>query len=97
MQRMNTPPYICLVMCSRDKINARSPAESLYVSQRFVEDREAVRASQYEWYILSGRYGLLHPETVIAGTTWTCRLWAYSVEHSGASECIFSFGSPTTG
>lgn len=56
---------IYLVSCVSRKKKVPAPAKDLYTSvwfrkaKRFVEDRRG------KWFILSAKYGLLHPEEVV--------------------------------
>lgn len=59
------PVDLCLVMCSREKASNATLAERLYVSKRFLSDRNAVVSASYDWVIVSGRYGLVEPQRVI--------------------------------
>ena len=52
-------------MCSADKTCRPTRAADLYSSQRFQADRAYAEHNFDTWYILSGKHGLLSPETVV--------------------------------
>jgi cytoplasmic iron level regulating protein YaaA (DUF328/UPF0246 family) len=56
---------IYLVACVSQKQNHPAPAELMYQSDWFLKAREYVKRYADNWYILSAKYGLLAPETVI--------------------------------
>lgn len=56
---------IGLVGCVKDKATSAKPARDLYVSTLFHGRRAYVERSCDEWWILSAKHGLLHPEQVI--------------------------------
>ncbi len=73
MDGMNTEqPYhlptagIFLVLCVSKKQSGEKPAKELYVSDWFIKARRAVEATGLPWFILSAKYGLVDPNTVIA-------------------------------
>jgi hypothetical protein len=57
---------IALVSCSGPKLSHAAPARSLYASPLF-QRASAYAARHFErWFILSGKYGLVEPEAIIA-------------------------------
>ena len=58
---------VFLVSCVKLKRSVPSPAKELYVSDWFNKARFAVEATGCPWFILSAKYGLVEPNTVIAG------------------------------
>lgn len=56
---------VCLVMCSSEKAPSARKAADLYLSSRFQADRLDAEQNFDCWYILSGKYGLLSPTTVV--------------------------------
>jgi hypothetical protein len=65
-QRNARPVDLYLVMCSRQKASGPAMAEQLYVSERFSNDRNAAVSAGCDWMIVSGHYGLLEPQQIIA-------------------------------
>lgn len=57
---------VFLVACSREKAARPAPAKLLYQSRRFRSARRAAEQLGGTWFILSGKYGLLTPETIIS-------------------------------
>lgn len=55
-----------LVSCVSKKQASASPAKSLYQSLLFNLARAWVEREEAPWYILSAKYGLVHPDTEIA-------------------------------
>ena len=56
---------LCLVSCVKTKLPNPAPARQLYVSDWFRKARAVVEAEGWPWRILSAKYGLVDPETVI--------------------------------
>ena len=73
---------VCLVMCSSEKALSARRAEDLYLSSRFQADRLDAEHNFDCWYILSGKYGLLSPSTVVE--TYDMDLQSLSEAHRAA-------------
>jgi len=56
---------IGLVGCVKGKRSQRSRAKDLYTSGLFIKARRYVERCYDRWYILSAKYGLVDPETII--------------------------------
>lgn len=56
---------IGLVGCAAAKLQRPAPARELYTSQLFKKASAYVEANSDRWYILSAKYGLVHPDEVI--------------------------------
>jgi cytoplasmic iron level regulating protein YaaA (DUF328/UPF0246 family) len=54
-----------LVPCVSLKLNVPAPARELYVSPLFRKARAYVLQQKRPWFILSAKYGLVHPDQVI--------------------------------
>lgn len=54
-----------LVSCVGKKLVRPAAAKDLYVSTWFVKARKYVESSGGDWFILSAKYGLVHPDQVI--------------------------------
>lgn len=54
-----------LIACCSKKRNERSLAKDLYTSTLFKLSRLYVEQHGLDWWILSAKHGLLHPESVI--------------------------------
>ena len=66
---------IYLISCVKEKRSSPSPARDLYTSRLFECSKELVTFSitvlrqqgvKAEWFILSAKYGLVHPDEVLA-------------------------------
>jgi cytoplasmic iron level regulating protein YaaA (DUF328/UPF0246 family) len=57
---------IVLVSCVEAKQKVPAPAQYLYISPLFKKMSAYARKFGDEWYILSARYGLVHPDEIIA-------------------------------
>ncbi len=57
---------IYLVSCVAKKRAYSKSAKDLYLSTWFVSARDRITREGVPWYILSAKFGLLHPDTVIA-------------------------------
>ena len=56
---------IYLVSCVKKKRSTPATAKDLYQSSLFTKSRAYVEKTGRPWFILSAKYGLVHPETVI--------------------------------
>jgi hypothetical protein len=55
-----------LIQCTKSKRDETTPARNLYdESTYYCKMKEFAEANGRQWYILSAKYGLLHPNTVI--------------------------------
>ena len=54
-----------LVACGSKKQAHKSKAEYLYISSLFRKSRDYAQLSEHPWYILSGKHGLLKPNSII--------------------------------
>ena len=57
---------LCFVSCVARKLPRSAPAKDLYDSDFFRKARGLVEAQGWPWFILSAKYGLVHPEEEIA-------------------------------
>jgi uncharacterized HhH-GPD family protein len=57
---------VILVGCSASKASVSAAARELFTGQRFKKARAYAQDSHKHWYVLSAKWGLLDPETVIA-------------------------------
>lgn len=56
---------IGLVSCAAKKQDGRHPAREIYVSALFSKSVRYIEQNVDDWYILSAKFGLLNPSTVI--------------------------------
>lgn len=56
---------ICLISCVSSKVKYKTKASELYTSSLFLKAREFASNNFDSWYILSAKYGLLHPDDII--------------------------------
>ena len=61
-----TQRRIGLVGCVKKKVGVPRVAKDLYVSTLFVGRRSYVERSSDEWWVLSAKHGLVHPDEVLA-------------------------------
>ena len=57
--------HMHLVSCVGKKLTTATPAKELYVSPWFKKARQYVETNGGNWFILSAKYGLVHPDQVI--------------------------------
>ena len=58
---------IGLVSCSKKKLDHPCPARELYAASALFRKARAYCGRHYDaWYILSAKYGLVHPDTILA-------------------------------
>jgi hypothetical protein len=53
------------VSCVGQKLSTRAKAKNLYQSAWFLKARAYVETQQCPWFILSAKYGLIHPDDLI--------------------------------
>ena len=63
---MNIRTEICLLSCVGQKLPDPAPARDLYTSSWFVKARAFAEKTGQPWFVLSAKYGLVHPDDVIA-------------------------------
>lgn len=56
---------VALVSCVKSKRSVPTAAGDLYTSALFLKSRAWVRGNCDAWFILSAKYGLLHPDAVV--------------------------------
>lgn len=59
------PITVCLVGCGKHKLTRRAPARELYTGSLFRAARRYAEQCD-AWFILSAKYHLVHPDTVLA-------------------------------
>jgi len=64
-ERSTSEPDVFLIGCVKTKLAGRHAAKDLFISPLFVGRRRAAEAANVSWFILSAKYGLLSPETVV--------------------------------
>ncbi len=74
-------PRICLVSCSKTKLQKPAPAAKLYASARFRLASKYADKGFDAWYILSALHGLVTSEQIIAPYDRTLNGMARSQRH----------------
>lgn len=77
-----------LVSCVSRKGNAPAQAKDLYQSDWFCKARAWVEQTGQPWFILSAKYGLVHPETVISPYEKTLNKMAAAERRAWAAATI---------
>lgn len=62
----NSRPELVLISCSRRKREHACAAGDLYISDRFAKARIYAEVTGRQWYVISAKWGLLHPDDIIA-------------------------------
>ncbi len=97
---------IYLVSCVSQKLPVSAPAKDLYTSPLFRKARSYVESKGQSWFILSAKYGLVHPNQCIASYDLTLntmgvrerRRWAEGVlsqmepNLGGSGDIVFLAG-----
>jgi len=65
MQLRIFPPRVVLVACGASKLDHPAPAKDLYTGQLFQKARAYAERVGAAWFILSAKYGVLHPERIV--------------------------------
>ncbi len=68
---INPKTSLVLVSCVKSKLARSAPAQDLYTSTLFTGGRSFARSTGAPWYILSAKYGLVHPDEVIVPYDYT--------------------------
>jgi len=92
---------IALVSCVKVKRPHSCRAADLYVSPLFLKMRSFAERHADRWFVLSAKYGLVDPESVIAPYEQTLnaagvrerRAWAARVYGQMESACLFTPGT----
>ena len=63
---MNCRKVICLLSCVGQKRPTPAPARDLYTSSWFCKARSYADRTGRPWFVLSAKYGLVHPDEMIA-------------------------------
>lgn len=63
---MNNPNKVYLVSCVKRKMPCPAEAQKLYTSDWFSKARGLVANTGQPWFVLSAKYGLVSPDTVIS-------------------------------
>jgi uncharacterized protein DUF6884 len=58
-------PRTVLVGCASRKLPHRAPAMDFYISDLFRKRRAYAEASGHAWFVLSAKYGLVRPDTML--------------------------------
>ena len=58
--------HLFLVGCVKKKQCCAALAKELYISDMFQKSRKLAEATKCPWFIISAKYGLLHPDKVIS-------------------------------
>jgi len=75
---------VCLVSCVGAKGATPAPAKDLYQSDWFTKARAYAEAVGSQWFILSAKHGLIHPDHVIAPYEQTLNTMGISERRSWA-------------
>ena len=83
MSSLFSPPYprILLIGCGKSKLTHAAQARDLYTGPLFRARRAFAEASGCPWFIVSAKYHLLHPETLIE--PYDCRLNSQRATNAG--------------
>jgi hypothetical protein len=92
---------IALVSCAKSKQRGPCPARDLYVSPLFCKMRAYAERYADRWFILSAKYGLVAPETVLqsydqmltGASVRTRRAWAKHVYEQMEEAGLLHYGA----
>lgn len=88
---------LCLVSCVAKKLFRSALAKELYTSPWFQKARSLVEARDWPWFILSAKYGLVHPEQVIEPYNKTWRGVPVAERRDWAGACLGALGPHLAG
>src|SRR2546423_620655 len=89
-------PTVYLISCSRSKAIQPVPARDLYTSPLFSKARALAESRADDWYILSARHGLVHPDTKLAPYDQTLGLMPEAMRQRWASDVLEQIVRNTT-
>lgn len=81
---------VVLVSCVSEKRTVPSPARDLYTSDWFTKAARYADQVADEWYILSARYGLVHPDQVLEPYNATLKTMGKSARQAWAERVFAS-------
>lgn len=84
---------IVLVSCVSEKRTTACPARDLYTSDWFTKAARYAGQIADEWYILSAKYGLVHPDQVLEPYNTTLKTMGKSARQAWAEQVFASFKS----
>lgn len=84
------PKRIVLVSCVSEKRTVPSPVRDLYTSDWFTKAARYADQVADEWYILSARYGLVHPDQVLEPYNATLKTMGKSARQAWAEQVFAS-------
>ena len=84
------PKKIVLVSCVIKKRTIPSPARDLYLSDWFTKAARYASQITDEWYILSAKYGLVHPDQVIEPYNVTLKKMGKGTRQAWAAQVFDS-------
>lgn len=87
---------VFLVSCVGQKLTRPAPAAELYTSPWFTKARQRIREAGHPWFILSAKYGLLSPDSVIAPYEQTLRKLPASDRRAWALRVMQQFKTDLT-
>ncbi|MBN1666853.1 MAG: hypothetical protein JW862_07180 [Anaerolineales bacterium] len=76
---------VALVSCVSEKRTVPSPARDLYTSDWFTKAARYASQITDEWYILSAKYGLVHPDQVLEPYNATLKTMGKSARQAWAA------------
>ncbi len=83
---------IYLLSCVAQKLAVPAPARELYISAWFRKARSYTEGTGQPWFILSAKYGLVHPDKVISPYDLTLNDMAVADRRQWASRALAQLG-----
>lgn len=56
---------VVLISCGKEKRQWSCRASEMYCSERFISAKQFAQQQNYDWYVISAKHGLLHPDAMI--------------------------------
>jgi hypothetical protein len=82
---------VYLVSCVSKKLDRPAPARDFYCSEWFKKARRYVELTGCEWFILSAKYGLVAPKTVLLPYNQTLNTMGVHARRSWALRVLAAF------
>ena len=79
---------IFIINCSKEKLNYPIKASDMYCSERFILSKKIAKKQGNKWYVLSAKYGLISPDTIIEPYDISVNDWSEKEKKEYASKVI---------
>ena len=86
--KLNPATSLILVSCVKSKLTSAARAQDLYTSTLFLGGKSFARSTGAPWFILSSKYGLVHPDMVIEPYEYTLKTLGIAERRAWARKVL---------